>query len=188
MAQSQFVPKSQLFDQLGEIIRQGETGFLTILTDTNRSVLLRFSQGRLTRLHCRSKEPGEAIHVLAECLMLKYSYASAPVDNEPELMPAKSFLQLINPGGDMTDMTDMTDSRPVVTSSGMFVSDPVKIRMLELATEYVGIIAEMIVDEAFEDNTNVNTAIDYIASTIPDETQSEAFRAAARQQFAVIDY
>jgi len=185
MAQSQFVPKSKLFDQLSEIVSQRETGFLTILTDTNRSVLLRFSQGKLTRLHCRSKEAGEAIHVLAECSMVKFSYASAPVDNEPELMPAKIFLQLINPGDAIDEPVDFPDA---ISNSGMFVSDPIKVQMLELATEYVGIIAEMIVDEAFEDDTGVSEAIDYIASTIPDETQANAFRTAARQQFATIDF
>ncbi len=185
MAQSQFVSKSKLFDQLSEIVSQRETGFLTILTDTNRSVLLRFSLGKLTRLHCRSKEAGEAINVLAECNLVKFSYAVAPVDNEPELMPANIFLQLINPGG---DIDEPMDSLSVVSHSGMFVSDPIKVQMLELATEYVGIIAEMIVDEAFEDDAGVSEAIDYIANTIPDETQAKAFRAAARQQFATIDF
>jgi hypothetical protein len=116
---------------------------------------------------------------------VKYSYASAPVDNEPELMPARSFLQLINPGG---EIENSVGGLSVISNSEMLVSDPVKVRMLALATEYVGIIAEMIVDEAFEDNSRVNQAIDYIASTIPDETQSEAFRAAAREQFATIDF
>lgn len=184
MAQSQFVSKSRLYEQLNEIIENSETGFLTILTDTNRSVLIRFSTGSITRIHCRSKEVGEAIQVLAESAMVKFTYAAAPEDTEPELMPAETFLQLINPGGDVTSTS--TDSHSV-SSDSMQVSDPVKSQMLELAVEFVGVIAEMIVDEAFDGNTSVSKAIDYIAETIPDPNQSQAFRAAAREHFSSVD-
>lgn len=182
---SQFVPKARLFEQLGEIIEQEETGFLTILTDTNRSVLLRFSHGKLTRLHCRSKEAGEAIQVLAESAMVKYTYASAPEDTEPELMPAASFLQLIDPGG---DAVDSAGAAPVVSSSGAVSNDPIRAQMLEIATEYVGVIAEMIVDEAFEGDRDVAQAIDYICQTIPDANQSRAFRKAAQEHFSSIKF
>jgi len=184
MAQSQFVPKVKLIEQLGEIINNRETGFLTILTDGNRSVLLRFSQGKLTRLHCRSKEAGEAIQVLAESSLVKYTYASAPEDSEPELMPVDSFLQLIDPGGSTVSFAKMS---PVVSSSNMSMGDPIKAQMLEVATEYIGIVAEMIVEEAFEDSNDVGKAIDYIGNAIPDANQSKAFRRAALELFSTID-
>jgi len=184
MAQSKFVPKTQLFAQLADIISQRETGFLTILTDTNRSVLLRFSAGKLTRLHCRSKEAGEAIQVLAESTMVKFTYASAPEDTEPELMPADSFLQLIDPGG---DAGAGSTSAPVVSSGNLSAGDPIKAQMLEIATDFVGVVAEMIVDEAFDNNNNVAAAIEYICQAIPDANQSRAFREAAREHFTSID-
>lgn len=180
MAPSQFVPKVKLFQQLDEIVRNQETGFLTILTDSNRSVLLRFSAGRLTRLHCRSKEAGEAIQVLAECALVKYTYASAPEDSEPELMPAESFLQLIDPGGSHYNADSDTS---FVSSSNISASDPVKAQLLEIATEYIGIVAEMIVDEAFEASDDVGRVIDYIGNAIPDANQSKAFRRAALEHF-----
>ena len=184
MAQSQFVPKANLFQQLGEIIKNQETGFLTILTDSNRSVLLRFSRGKLTRLHCRSKEAGEAIQVLAESVMVKYTYASSPEDTEPELMPADSFLQLIDPGG--INGSSAIDA-PIVSSGNVAMGDPVKSQMLEIATEYVGIVADMVVEEAFQDNNDVGKAIDYIGNAIPDANQSKAFRRAALEHFSSID-
>ncbi len=185
MAQSQFVPKVKLFEQLSEIIEQQETGFLTILTDSNRSVLLRFSQGKLTRLHCRSKEAGEAIQVLAESVLVKYTYASAPEDDEPELMPAASFLQLIDPGGSTAAAGHPV---PLVSGAGKYNGDPIKAQMLEIAIDYVGVVAEMIVDEAFEESNDVGKAIDYIGNTIPDANQSKAFRRAALEHFSAIDF
>ncbi len=180
---SQFVTKADLLAQLREIIDTRETGFLTILTDTNRSVLLRFSEGRLTRLHCRSKEAGEAIQVLAESGMVKFTYASAPEDTEPEIMPADSFLQLIDPGGD----AGASLGGGAAATDGAAGNDPIRSQMLEIATEYVGVVADMIVDEAFDDNRDVAAAIEYIAQTIPDANQSRAFRQAAQEHFSSID-
>ena len=184
MAQPQFVDKAQLFAQLVDIVDNQETGFLTILTDTNRSVLLRFSQGKLTRLHCRSKEAGDAIQVLAESAMVKYTYVAAPEDDEPELMPTSSFLQLIDPA----------NSTAILASEGVRVSgakaaadDPVKAQMVEIATEYIGIVAEMIVDEAFEESSAIGHIIDYICEAIPDRNQARAFRKAALEHFSSID-
>ncbi len=180
---SQFVSKARLLERLHEIVDASETGFLTILTDTNRSVLLRFSEGRLTRLHCRSKEAGEAIQVLAECGMVKFTYASAPEDTEPELMPAASFLQLIDPGGDAGAAHDGA----VSSAEGVAANDPIKAQMLEIATEFIGVVADMIVDEAFDEDRSVAQAIDYITQAIPDANQSRAFRDAAREHFSSID-
>lgn len=183
MAQSQFVPKAQLFHQLNEIIARQATGLLTILTESNRSIFLRFSRGKLTRLYCRSGEAGEAIQMLAEGRMVKFTYASAPEDDEPEFMPTDSFMQLIDPGGD----GGLGAATGRSAGGAARVSDPVRMQMLEIATEYMGIVAEMIVDEAFESNNDVARAIDYIADSIPDIDQSRAFREAAREHFSSID-
>ena len=183
MAQSQFVPKAQLFRQLNEIIARQATGLLTILTESNRSIFLRFSRGRLTRLYCRSGEAGEAIQMLAEGRMVKFSYASAPEDDEPEFMPTDSFMQLIDPGGD----GGVSAARGSPSTGNTRVSDPIRMQMLEIATEYMGIVAEMIVDEAFESSNDVARAIDYIAGSIPDADQARAFREAAEEHFSSID-
>ena len=184
MAQSHFVPKVQLFNQLNEIIATRDTGLLTILTESNRSIFLRFSRGRLTRLYCRSGEAGEAIQMLAEGSMVKFTYANAPEDDQPEFMPTDSFMQLIDPGG---DGGAPGPASAVLSGNHLPISDPIKAQMLEIATEYVGVVAEMIVDESFEDGRNVAMAIEYIADAIPDKTQANAFRRAAHEHFSSID-
>ena len=181
---AQFVPKTKLIEQLRQITGNHETGLLTILTENNRSIFLRFSEGQLTRLHCRSGEAGEAIQMLAESSQVKFTYASAPEDDHTELMPADSFLQLIDPGS-----ATAGGDAPVVSSGEMSMGDPIKAQMLQIATDFMGVVAEMIVDEAFEDNNDVGKAIDYIGNAIPDANQSKAFRKAALEHFSSsIDY
>jgi hypothetical protein len=169
---------------LNEIISTRDTGLLTILTEGNRSIFLRFSRGKLTRLYCRSGEAGEAIQMLAESSMVKFTYANAPEDEEPEFMPTDSFMQLIDPGG---DGGASRPARSVIAGGRRSGDNPVRAQMIEIATEFMGVVAEMIVDEAFESSSDVAAAIDYIADAIPDGNQALAFRRAAREHFSSID-
>lgn len=100
-------------------------------------------------------------------------------------MPADSFLQLIDPGGNAGSSSYTSPGAFGSTSSRV---DPIKAQMLEIATEYMGVVADMIVDEAFEGNSNVGKAIDYIGDAIPDANQSKAFRRAALEHFSSIDF
>jgi len=210
MVAGQFVPKQQLFGQIRTIVSTRDTGFLTILTDTKRSVLLRFSAGRLTHSHCRSKDVAEAIQVLTECDSVKFTYASAQVENRPEIMAAETFLQLIDPGGDggmggspaVAPMPPPVAAQPAtefyedllpqvaesmrsneVNQGGGALSAELKHSLVQLALEYVGPMASMIVDDAFESAQTASQAIDQITSMIPDAVQSAAFREAARSRF-----
>jgi hypothetical protein len=116
--------------------------------------------------------------------MVKYTYVNAPEDDEPELMPTSSFLQLIDPGNGGV-ASNATGAR---LSTGKPADvDPVKTQLLEIAVDYVGIVAEMIVDEAFEEDRTVGEAIDYVCSAIPDQNQARAFRKAALEHFSSID-
>ena len=176
MAADDFKTKSELIEQLLKVVDKQATGYFTVLTENRRSVLLRFSHGQLTRLHSRSNEPGEAIQILADADLVKFSFATAPEDDHGEFMPAQSFIDLIAPGG--VDQTEVDN-----TASG---GDVTRAIMLELAIEYVGMVAEMIVDEAFEESDDIAGAINFIAEAIPSSSQARAFRDAAKQRFTDI--
>jgi hypothetical protein len=196
MVAGQFVPKELLFRQIRQIVGQRETGFLTILTDTKRSVLLRFSAGKLTHSHCRTKDVADAISVLTECALVKFTYAAAQVENRPEIMPTDTFLQLIDPGGDAginpqatsydapsTSPAVDTQYTPPVAPTPRPEESAIRQPLAELALDYIGPIADMIVDEALETTENLTSAIDYIAGMLPDEDQANAFREDARSRF-----
>ena len=99
MATDNFVPKSELFAQLRSIFTNKESGMLTLLTESKKSVLMRFSNGELTSARCRHWEVEHTITALLEADNVKYSYmASASEDKDP-LMAAEDFMMMIDPGG-----------------------------------------------------------------------------------------
>ncbi|MFT5112311.1 MAG: hypothetical protein ACI8P9_001635 [Parasphingorhabdus sp.] len=195
MADNQLVSKVDLFKQIQQVISSGETGFITILTDTRRSVLLQFSAGRLTHTNARSKDVADAIQVLNECDQVKFSYVAAPVENRPEVMPAESFLQLIDPGGDagagnfqapspiptadfFMPEVGIPSAAPVVTA-GNSVDNSIASALTTLAIDYIGPIADLVVSEALSASPDVLGAINVIPSNILDADQAAEFRNAA---------
>lgn len=105
MSASQFVPKSVLFEELRTIFLEKNSAMLTLLTDTKKSVLMRFSEGRLTSARCRSWEIENTIEAIAETDTVKYSIMLSGTQDKPTLMEADEFWGMINPlGGPLETM------------------------------------------------------------------------------------
>ncbi len=97
MAGGQWVPKKTLIDQIRRIMINGESGAFTILTDEKRSIMFRFSEGKLIHSHCRSRDVNEAITALVACSELKFSHSSTQPKEQAEIIAAETFLQAIAP-------------------------------------------------------------------------------------------
>ena len=99
MAKNQLVPKSELFNQFRFIFMQKESGMLTLLTDTKKSVMMRFSDGQLTSARCRSWDIENTIEALLEAESVKFSYTRSRGEDKPMLMALEDFMMLVDPGG-----------------------------------------------------------------------------------------
>ena len=108
MSASDFVPKSVLFEELKAIMEEKNSAMLTLLTETKKSVLMRFSEGRLTSARCRSWEIENTIEALAETETVKYSLMNSVAQDKPTLMEADTFWGMINPlGGPLETMVQL---------------------------------------------------------------------------------
>ena len=69
------------------------------------------------------------------------------------------------------------------TKSYESISEEKAIRdiLVKIASEHVGPIAEMVVEEAFENNSDTEKVIEFIADSIPDPGHAAEFRAAAHK-------
>lgn len=127
MAGGQWEPKQALIDQIRRTMINGESGMFTILTDNRRSIMFRFSEGRLIHSHCRSRDVNEAITALSECTELKFSYSSTQPKDQQEVIAADAFLQAIAPdeliGQPMADIVTESKTRPLVERTDTPVAD-----------------------------------------------------------------
>ena len=191
MDTTQYGSKKQLIALIRKVVIEQETGLVSVLTDTKHAVILKFFDGKLIHLHSRTREIEDVIQVLNESEWVKFKFASVTMENRQEIMPVETFIQLI----EVDDITDVTaDPTPTVpnlgpvngVAQGSRESEPLNELLVKIVSEYVGPIADMIVEEAFENNSDPIRAIEFIAEMIPDPNQAETFRIAARKATQII--
>lgn len=189
MVDSQFVAKTSFIAFIKDIIQTGKTGLVSVLTESKRSVLLKFSKGVLIHVYSRSRDIGDVVQVINESNRIKFSMVPIPPENGIEIMPGKILLQLLQTGSSgEAGESDVAEQKSAVrASSSVNLEIQAAKELLEsLTSEYVGMVAEVIVEEALEVSGSLEEAIDNIASSIPDPEQSAAFRAEARKQTRLI--
>lgn len=191
MAETLYGTKSQLINLIREVVGAKETGLVSVLTDTNHAVLLKFYAGKLIHLHSRTREIGDVVQVLNESGQVRFKFAHFLLEAEPELMPIESLLQLIETGNNEVVATKSSPKIPdndVTTEVEQSSSElePIKELLANLASEYVGPIVDMLVDEAFENNNDPMQAIEFIADMIPDRDQATSFRSKAHKATKII--
>ena len=182
MAGSQFVEKNQFIAFIEDVIENRKTGLVSILTEHKRSILLKFSQGILIHSYSRSRDIGDVIQVINESARIKFDIAPIPVEEGNEILPGTILLQLLQTGAS----TEAGSAPPGVADSRNSEIHSARELLENLAAEYVGMVAEIIVEEALDMSGSLEEAIDNIAESIPDPEQSASFRSNARKQTRLI--
>ena len=178
--------KNQLVDLIKQIVEAEDTGLVSILTNTKHAVLLKFFLGKLIHIHSRTRDISDVIQVLNESEWVKFKFANITMENSSELMPIDTFLDLIDSGIDQSITTQpnyATTTPESVTNKTKIdgVSDQLNKALVEVTSEYLGPVAELMVDEAFELSNDPIQVIEYLAGMITESQRAAEFRQAGLQ-------
>ncbi len=178
--------KNQLVDLIKQIVETEDTGLISILTNTNHAVLMKFFEGKLIHIHSRTRDISDVIQVLNESEWVKFKFANITMENLSELMPVNTFLDLIDSGIDQSITTQpnyATTTPESVTNKTKIdgVSDQLNKALVEVTSEYLGPVAELMVDEAFELSNDPIQVIEYLAGMITESQRAAEFRQAGLQ-------
>ncbi len=178
--------KNQLVELIKQIVETEDTGLISILTNTNHAVLMKFFEGKLIHIHSRTRDISDVIQVLNESEWVKFKFANITMENLSELMPVNTFLDLIDSGIDQSITTQpnyaTTTSESVTNKTKIDgVSDQLNKALVEVTSEYLGPVAELMVDEAFELSNDPIQVIEYLAGMITESQRAAEFRQAGLQ-------
>ncbi len=184
------MPKEELIRQIRDIALRRDTGLLSIVTDSSRAVLVRFSHGNIVGAHCRTKDIGEAIGVLLEAQQVRFAYAPSASEGQREaaaaLMPVATFLELIVPLADAPPSAPSPAQGavgPDVPRVSAGLAEETRQGLERLAVEIAGPIAQFLVEEALETATDLGDAVRLISKSIPDQAASKRFIGEAQRRF-----
>ena len=178
MANTQFISKKKLIAALRKIGEAKVTGLISILTGSQRAVLLKFSRGKLIHAFSRSRDISVVIQVLLATEHVKFSFTQVPVEDQPELMPLDMLIEILESGGSPDMELDPSSLPGEVVASGAtnITLEPLKELLVDIASEYIGLVADIVVEEALENSNDTFEAIDAIAAMIPEENRAADFR------------
>lgn len=203
MASDQLVPKDALIRQMREIALRNDTGLLSVVTDTGRAVLVRFSKGKIVGAHSRTKDIGEAVTVLLQAQNVRFAYVPSTSEGKregiAELMPVGAFIEGIAPtsgGRNLTGPAHAPERPPAQTpvsrvpnppTGSVGISQGARGILVDLCVEIVGPIAQFLVEEALETASTLRDAVEQIARSIPDRDVSSRFVGEVRRRLPEID-
>lgn len=161
-----FVPKQQLVDRIRQIKEKRESGVLSITTESGRSVILRFLEGRVTHSNAKGKGLQESMQVLAQSPTLQFSFA-ATADGFADLFEVGSA----SGGGGSAAPTQQN-----------FDEDRVRKVLTELIVAHIGPMAAIVVDQAIANANTVERVVNAVAREIPNGIEAESFREKALEK------
>jgi hypothetical protein len=183
MAEIHFEEKGSFIAFIEDIIGKRKTGLVSIATETGRSILLKFSLGVLIHSYSRNIDIRDFLKVVNESGHIKFDIAPIPVEEGTEILSGTQLLHLLQPEYSLEKQANTSQA------GGRSVSLKLQStrELLEnIAAEYVGVAAEILVEESMDVSGSLDETIDKIASVIPNPEQSAAFRSSARQQIRQI--
>lgn len=178
----QVVPKSEFARHLRSVADSAGDGVFIVLTGANRPVMLRISAGEITTSHCRGYDIQNAIDILAPTEEVRYSFKLAAPEDKPPLIEIDDFLLAIDayvlPG---SDVIGAVPNNNVERRRTQAITEQEKEQLMALATEVIGPVASLIVEDALAGSPTLRAAIDSIRSEVPEPDAAERFVASARQ-------
>ncbi len=180
MTGGQTVPKKMLIEQIRRTVINGTSGFFTILTDKKRSIMFRFSEGKLIHSHCRGRKVEDAIAAFHECDELTFNYSASQPKDQPELMAAEAFLLAISPDEVVDKAVVKHNLLEPVDATGSGAERPVnpelESQVCDIARDYIGMVASILVRDVFAKRLSANQTVDEIAASIPIPEHATLFR------------
>ena len=184
------ISRHALAAKIKDIHTSALSGVMSVVTDQGRSVSLRFFEGRITRIQSRGSDLQSALALMVQADDIKFNFVESTVAEEKESLPALYVVELLEEGPEADTTAIDTTETPSVEDVTIPQANPkpvvdrrtLKRVLTELALVHIGPMAEMVVEDAINENSTFEQIINAIAENIPLESDARTFRIDARER------
>ena len=194
MAESNTISSAELCHDVRQKVEGAETGLYTIATDQGIAVLIGLTRGNVPRLHCRSMANGQVIEVLRSGDAYRLRFMPATEDSDPVLMSGRALVDALESGPEIPGAYENFDVLPsapeMAVQSGAAshdLPDNLRAQLVDITSEYIGLAAEILVDDALARHADLQGIIRYVRDGLPDAEFAGQFDDAIRSAFMVLD-
>ena len=173
MADNNEVDTARLHEDLHQRILDGETGLYMIVTEDNLAILVGITRGNITRLHCRSLAPREVVELLQSGRSYRLNFTYASGDEDQVILSGQKFLEILDKRPSAPVALGMNPGLGAADDDAMLAS--FQPQLVEIASEYIGMAAEYLIEDAYRNETDAAGIIGFIRDGIPHAASAEKF-------------
>ena len=180
------ISRAELARLVLQVAEDKLSGAVIVQTDDRRSIVLRFSAGKLVRVNVGGNSVEDALETLRQSDQYKFSFARMRVDEGAELIPVPEFVERLGVGED--EAVGATESSALLEAgsaqaddlggAGQLVASDhefLRTMLTQLAAGEIGPMASMIVDQAIGNGGSIEEIIAAVAGQMPDNDAAARF-------------
>ncbi|MGH8079080.1 MAG: hypothetical protein ACREP7_00805 [Lysobacter sp.] len=177
-----FRPLIEVLRELTALVRKRSSGFLFIVSEENHSCIVRLQGGRVHEVLFRMLRNDEAVQRLAMVKAAKVRFQASDSPASGQVALSDSSLQWLLGGFEQDLASQRVQTPPPAPSAAPARVDRGTREAIEqVALNYLGPIAVMLCDEAFEGFSTPQQVVAHLASHLNSQDEARRFAEDARQ-------
>ncbi len=188
MTQETYTPFADLVGELKTVCDEGRTGVFFVATKANRSAQLMIDEGRIVYVYFFNKRGADALKLMTEIIAGRFRFQEGSINAAPmELPPTSEILAYLLTAAEGRNPTEPGPESKVKTEqagSGFALTSDQKSILEEVLAVYIGPMAAIICEDHLDSVTDLESAINALASEIPSSDQVSGFMDEARRKLA----
>ncbi|ALN91836.1 MULTISPECIES: hypothetical protein [Lysobacter] len=175
-----FRPLIEVLRELRTLVQKRASGFLFIVTEENHSCIIRLNGGQVQEVLFRMMRNDEAVQRLAMVASAKLRFQSGDSPASAKSALSESSMQWLL-GGFEQDLAARRLPTPTPAASPVRVDRRVRDAIEQAAVNYLGPIAGMLCDEAFETLSTPQQVVAQLATNLNSPEEARRFIEDARK-------
>ncbi len=167
-----------------QICEENHTGILQVITKKVEVLSFDIKNGKISSIKYRTKRNKEALEEIGAIEESKYTFYErkevGEIDVDIEIPTNDEVLQYLL-GQSIDSSSNSVEANTNNKDNTQQLPNDIKERLKKALTEKIGPMSNIICKEVFAEATDVNTAINMLASKIPDASLAQSFRAEAKR-------
>lgn len=184
MNQESYTPFADIVVELKKLCDAGKTGVLFVATKKNKSAQIMLDGGTIVFVYFFTKRGKDALSLMMEIEAGRFRFQEGKITAKPmNLPPTPEILEYLMSGAKPSEVVNLTpaqsDTRSTVPPERQLSLED-RDNLEFMLSKYIGPMAAIICEDTLDSVSDLEAAVEALASEIPEATKAEEFRTDAK--------
>ncbi len=189
MNQANYTPFSDIVLEIKKLCDAGKTGALYVATKKNKSAQIMLDRGNIVFVYFFTKRGKDALSLMMEIEAGRFRFQEGRITVKPmNLPPTSEILDYLMSGAKPSEVINIAPTQSTAAAQiqpDKQLSSAEREKLEFMLSKYIGPMAAIICEDTLDTVPDLQTAVEALASEIPDGAKAEKFRDDARAQLSL---